>query len=110
MRLPGIRVSRVPSAAVDQKAGFQFRRARLGSVLYSPVIHESTEYSRIAGDDEATGAHLTQNFPPRDSATAVLQVNEFGQRRAQSKGMTRGYSVFGRHKNYLLRFSGIAVP
>jgi len=76
-------------------------------VLYSPVIHESTECSRVARNEEFTGVWVA----PLDSASAGVQrKNGFGQRRAQSKGMTRGYSVFVRSKDRLLRSIRFAVP
>ena len=43
-------------------------------------------------------------LPHGDSATGALQPNDgFGQEKAQSKGMTRGYLVFGSYRRQFLR-------
>ena len=57
---------------------------------------------------------LTAFLPTaHDSISAALQRNhKFGQRRAHSKGMTRGYSVFVQYRNWLSRslpFAAAAV-
>src|SRR6185437_10755481 len=86
------------------------RRTRLTQVLYSPVIHDSTECSRFARKVRLHVAAPFERQPAaylraaHDSLTAALQRNhEFGQRRAHSKGMTRGYSVFVQYRNWLSR-------